>query len=65
MNRPSQEILDLPLGVRADMAIKEAVREALTERARLGLPSYIWRDGKVVELSPEDTLKELESPSGK
>ena len=47
------------------MAMKEAVREALTERARLGLPSYIWRDGKVVELSPEDTLKELESPSGK
>lgn len=65
MNKPSQEILDLPLSVRADMAIREAVREALAERARLGLCSYIWRDGIIVELSPEDTWKELEpNPRG-
>lgn len=65
MPKPPKEILDLPLGVRADMAIKEAVREALLDRAHLGLSSYIWRGGAVVELSPEDTLKELAAASHK
>jgi hypothetical protein len=63
MKRERQEVLDLPLDVRTRMAMKEAVREALTERAHLGLPSYILRDGKVVELSPEETLKEVEAAS--
>ncbi len=32
------------------MAFKEAVEEVIDEHARLGLPLYIWRDGKVVGL---------------
>ena len=37
---------------RAEMALKEAVEGVIDENARLGLPLYIGRGGKVVELSP-------------
>ena len=40
---------------RAEIALKEAVEEVIDEHARLGLPLYIWRDGKVVGLSAEET----------
>lgn len=48
------EILKLPLHVRAEMALKAAVRKALTEHAREGRPAYIWRDGKVVAMTPDE-----------
>lgn len=54
--------MNLPLDVRAEMALREAVREALQEKARLGLPAYIWRDGKVVEVSPEEIKEFLARP---
>ena len=38
---------------RAEIAFKIAVANAIDEHSRLGLPVYIWRNGKVVELSPE------------
>jgi hypothetical protein len=47
-------ILDLPLEVRALMALKEAVDEVIQDRIREGLPLYIWRDGKVVAVPPEE-----------
>jgi hypothetical protein len=37
---------------RAEMALKEAVDEVIAEHARLGLPLYIGRNGKVVKLPP-------------
>jgi hypothetical protein len=37
---------------RAEMALREAVDEVIAEHARLGLPLYIGRNGKVVKLSP-------------
>ena len=40
-------------------AIQRAVREAIREHALLGHPVCIWRDGRVVWLSPEETLDEL------
>ena len=46
----------MPLEKRAEMAFKEAVDEVIDEQARLGLPIYIWRDGKVVALSPDKAL---------
>jgi len=55
-------ILNLPLNVRAEMALREAVRGALEENARLGLPAYIWRDGKVVAVSPEEIREFLAKP---
>lgn len=58
----SKAILDLPLSVRAEMALREAVREALEENVRLGMPAYIWRDGKVVAVPPEEIKEFLAKP---
>jgi hypothetical protein len=55
--KPSSEILKLPLEVRAEMAMKAAFEGVVQEHIRNGLPLYIWRDGKVVAVSPEE-LKE-------
>jgi len=54
-------ILDLPLEERADMALKAAVQKVVEEHARLGLPLHLWRDGRLVEISAEDVLKESAS----
>jgi hypothetical protein len=54
MNKPSKAVLRLPLEKRAEIAFKIAVAKAIDEHARLGLPIYVWRDGKVVELSPDE-----------
>ena len=43
---------------RAELALREAVNDVIAEHARLGLPLYIGRDGKVVKLSP-DKLRRL------
>jgi len=57
-----KSVLNLPLNVRAEMALREAVREALEENARLGLPAYIWRDGRVVAVPPEEIREFLAKP---
>lgn len=57
MSKPSKDVLRLPLEKRAEIAFKVAVANAIDEHARLGLPIYIWREGQVVELSPEDVLE--------
>jgi hypothetical protein len=57
MSKPSKDVLRLPLEKRAEIAFKVAVAKAIDEHARLGLPIYIWREGKVVELSPKDVLE--------
>jgi hypothetical protein len=54
MSRVSKSVLRLPLERRAEIAFKEAVEEVIDEHARLGLPLYIWRDGKVVGLSAQE-----------
>jgi hypothetical protein len=36
------------------MALKAAVEKVIVEHARQGLPIYIWREGKVVEMSLEE-----------
>jgi len=56
MKKASKSVLRMPLEKRAEMAFKEAVDEVIDEQARLGLPIYIWRDGKVVALSPDKAL---------
>jgi hypothetical protein len=58
MTKPPANVLELPLEQRAEMAFKAAVEEVIIEHARQGLPIYIWRDGKVVELSPEELRAE-------
>jgi|HubBroStandDraft_6_1064221.scaffolds.fasta_scaffold61117_2 hypothetical protein len=54
MISPPVNILDLPLEERALMALKEAVDEVIEDRIRLGLALYIWRDGKVVAVPPDE-----------
>ena len=58
MTKPPANVLELPLEQRAEMALKAAVEEVIVEHARQGLPIYIWREGKVVELSPEELRAE-------
>jgi len=53
MSQPSKAVLRLPLHKRAEIAFKIAVAKAIDEHARLGLPIYVWRGGRVVELSPD------------
>lgn len=33
------------------IALKSAVKKAIAERTREGLPVYVWKDGKVVDLN--------------
>lgn len=47
MKTVPENILRLPLEKRAEMAFREAVDEVIDEHARLGLPLYIGREGKV------------------
>jgi len=54
MSKPSKAVLRLPVEKRAEIAFKIAVAKAIDEHARLGLPVYVWRDGKVVDLSPDE-----------
>lgn len=53
MRKPSKSVLRLPIQKRAEIAFKVAVAKTLDEHARSGFPIYIWRNGKVVEISPK------------
>ena len=50
--RIPKSVLRLPLQTRAELALHKAVQGVIEEHARLGLPLYIGREGKVVKLSP-------------
>ena len=65
MGKPSKQVLRLPLEKRAEIAFGAAVAKAIDEHARLGLPIYIGRDGKVVELSADEVRDLSRSTQGK
>jgi len=46
--KPPANILD------AEMAVKAAVEKVIEAHIRDGRPIYIWRDGKVVEVSAQE-----------
>jgi hypothetical protein len=54
MKKVPANVLELPLEERAEMALRAATREVIVEHARLKLPIYIWRNGEVVEVPPEE-----------
>jgi len=58
MREPPPNVLELPLDVRAMMAMQAAVENAMEEHMREGRPFYICRDGKTVGLTPEE-MKEI------
>ncbi len=47
-----KDLARIPLGERAERALKEAVAEAIAEHHRAGRAVPIWRDGRVVMLPP-------------
>lgn len=54
---PEKESLkDIPLDIRAEMALKEAVAGAIAEHKRRGYPIVVWRDGKTVSIPPEEIV---------
>ena len=55
-NKVREDIRDLPLKVKAEMALKEAVAEAIAEHKRRGNSIALWRDGKVVVIPPEEIV---------
>ena len=55
MSKPSKDVLRLPIEKRAEIAFKVAVAKAIDEHTRLGIPVYIWRNSRVVKLSPNKT----------
>ena len=61
-NNLPRSVLELPIMVRAEMALRKAVRGALEESARLGISAHIWRDGKVVAVSPDEIREYLAKP---
>ena len=65
MSKPSKAVLRLPIEKRAEIAFKIAVAKAIDEHTRLGLPVYIWRDGRVVELSPNEARELSGNAHGK
>ncbi|MGC1483081.1 MAG: hypothetical protein WA789_04745 [Candidatus Acidiferrum sp.] len=54
MIHSTQNVFELPLLERAEMAMKAAMERVIEEHIREGLPLYIWRDGKVVAVPPEE-----------
>lgn len=45
------------------MALEAAVEEAMREHARAGVPAYVWRDGKVVEITPAELRAKYLKPT--
>jgi hypothetical protein len=45
-----------------EAAVRRAVRDAVLASAYAGKPAPIWRDGKVVWLTPDEIFKELNAP---
>ena len=64
MSSVPQNVLDLPLEERARLALRAAVKKAIAEHARDGLPVYVWSGGRVVKLPPE-RLRQYLRPTSK
>ena len=54
MKKVPHEILQLPIHLREEMALREAFADVLAEHKRLGLPLAISRNGQVVWVSAEE-----------
>jgi hypothetical protein len=65
IERPERDISELFNDERiVGEAMRRAVRRALARHKRLGQPVVVWRDGKVVWLSPEQ-IPDDEGPEGR
>ena len=64
MMKTRRDISKLPLEKRAEIAFKAAVAKAIDEHARLGLPVYISRNGRVVKLSAKEARRSTRLKQG-
>ncbi len=53
-SKPPKDISKLPIEVRAEMALKAAVKKAIIEHARQGRSIFVWSNGKVVEITARE-----------
>lgn len=63
MNEPKEKTIDeiFANGTLIDLALKQAVQEALLRHKQAGNPVVAWRDGKIVWIPPEEiTIQEDE-----
>ena len=60
--KQEQNISELPLDVKAEMALKEAVADVIEAHRRSGKPLVVWKDGQVVMLLLDQAtiVKEVE-----
>jgi len=61
MTKVPASVLELPIPERGLIAPREAVKKAIEEHSRVGLPIYVWSDGKVMEI----TFDQLASDSAR
>jgi len=58
-----KNLKDIPIGIRAEEALKKAVADAIADHKRSGNSIVIWRDGKVVKI-PADQIEIREDQVG-
>ena len=51
-----KNLTDIPIGIRAEEALKKAVADTIADHKRTGDPIVIWRDGKIVKI-PADQIE--------
>ena len=65
MSNLPKKVMELPLEQRALLALKAAVKKAIAESLRKGLPVYVWSGGKVVQLPAQKSRSRSRRPSRK
>lgn len=51
-------------GAEVDAAVERAAREARLRHKQLGVPLVVWRDGRTVEIPPEEIVVDLPEEAG-
>ncbi len=51
-----KKLTNIPIGIRAEEALKKAVADTIADHKRTGGPIVIWRDGKAVKI-PADQIE--------
>jgi hypothetical protein len=65
MSTLPKRIRALPIEERAIRALRAAVRKVHEENSRLGLPLYVWENGKVVARTPAQVRRTLHAAKKK
>jgi hypothetical protein len=51
-----KSLKDILLDIKAEMALKEAVADAIAKHKKLGYPIAVWRNGKVVSIPAHEII---------